>query len=36
MHVTAMGMTHVLLGHGTTIARDIVVMRRQDGRRTWF
>jgi hypothetical protein len=35
MNVMAIGMTHVLLGHGSTIARDIVVLRRQDRRRTW-
>jgi hypothetical protein len=34
VHVVAMGIAHVLLRHGTAIARKTIVMR--GGRRTWF
>jgi hypothetical protein len=34
MHVVAMRIARILLRHGTTIARDIVVMGRREGRWT--
>jgi hypothetical protein len=36
VHVVAMGIAHVLLCHGTTIGRRIVMMRGRDRRWTWL
>ena len=36
MHLVAMGIAHVLLRHGTTIAGKIVIVGRLDGRWTWL
>jgi hypothetical protein len=36
MHLVAMGIAHVLLRHGTTIAGKIFIVGRLDGRWTWL